>query len=145
MKAKIILLIIGVTVFIATVIIYCFLSILPIFINMRESSIKSREELNNLSSILGVEANWGAVGDKIYCDILVEGETLDTIETALREITSIKVARDDDEYLYYTIYFTKPYVYLNAVGLNFDDKGHLIGKFRRVGLGGSDMSNIDCP
>jgi hypothetical protein len=138
MKAKIIMLILGIA-----VLIYCVVSVMPALINQWQFSVKSREELNSLSSRLGVEADWEAVRNKIYCDVLIEGETLDTIETDLRKITSIHVVRDDDQNPYYTIYFTKPYVILDDVGLDFDDNGHLIRKFRRVGLG--DMTSIDCP
>ena len=136
MKTKIIVLVL-----IIAVLISCFIYLAPTLINMRERSIKSREELNRLSSHLNVDADWDVVSNKIYCDILKEGETLETIESDLSEITSVKMFKEDD--LWYTIYFTEPYVNIDNVGLTFDNNNHLIGKFRRVGLG--DVAPINCP
>jgi hypothetical protein len=123
--------------------IYCVISVVPLLINQWQFIIKSREELNNLANHLGVTADWDTVAEKINCDILIEGETLAALETNLQAITPIKVVSDDDQSPLYTIYFTKPYVVLDAVGLDFDATGHLVGKFQRVGFG--DIAPIHCP
>lgn len=141
MKTKIIALVLSIAVLSIALLMFCVVSLAPTLINMREQTIKSREDLNRLSDHLGVEADWYVVSNKIYCDILKEGETLETIESNLSEITSVIMFREDD--LWYTIYFTDPYVSIDNVGLTFDNNNYLIGKFRRVGLG--DAAPINCP
>jgi hypothetical protein len=136
MKIKIIILALSIM-----VIMLCVIFLTPPLINMRERSIKSSEALDRISAHLDVDADWDVVRNKIYCDILREGETLERIESSLNEITSVTMFKEDD--LWYTIYFTEPYVNIDDVGLTFDKNNHLIGKFRRVGIG--DVTAINCP
>jgi hypothetical protein len=108
-----------------------------------EYTRRSEKALNSLSFSLNIEPSWEKVRYEIYCNILANGKTLDEIQNDLSNLTPINMFVDDKENLYYTVYFTDPYVRLDNVGLAFDSDYRLVDKFRRVGVG--DVGPITCP
>jgi uncharacterized protein (DUF1499 family) len=114
------------------------------FNRYKEYASKSEQALENIAGQLGTEHDWESVQLEIYCHILRDKVALNEIKEELTGVTTIEIVRDDDEYLYFTLYFTDPYVKIDDVGLTFNEDFQLIEKFRRVGLGGSDMAPIKC-
>ncbi len=113
------------------------------FQEYQEYSKRDALALNNISANLNVAADWSVVRNEIYCNRMPLGISLEEIEQGIGNTTPIMIARTQDIYLYYDLYFLNPDIKLQKMFLAFDSEYRLKEKLIWAGFG--ETMTVQCP